>query len=373
MKSSSNHRFVRWPSLTRLVRTTIAAMLILAVPVAGFTQETTGSVRGSILTPNGAPAAGELVTVTDTRTGASRSVRTNDAGSFNIRGLPVGGPYTIRVDSDNYEDYLVTDVFTNLSAPATFNISLEESDASIDEIVVTSRVVETAPMAIGPGSSFSIEDIEAMPSIARQIRDVIRTDPRVTLGRNDNGAGSGINCLGSSSRSNAFTIDGSLAVDGFGLNEGTGTSARFAFPIPYDMVASASVEFAPLDVQYSQFTGCAINIVTKPGSNEFHGSAFYLYNDDSLTGTNLQGRKVITDPFEDKNFGFDFSGPIIPDHLFFSIAYEETDEGGVQNTGPTGGGFANELSFIDVTTANQIKDILINQYGRDPGEIVRTL
>ena len=51
-------------------------------------------------------------------------------------------------------------------------------------------------LAVGPGSAFGIEDIEAMPSIARQIRDVIRIDPRVSLGRADNGAGSGINCLG---------------------------------------------------------------------------------------------------------------------------------------------------------------------------------
>ena len=75
------------------------------------------------------------------------------------------------------------------------------------------------------------------------------------------------------------------------------------------MVASASVEFAPIDVQYGQFTGCAINIVTKPGSNEFHGSAIYLFNDESMTGDKIDGSTVITDPFEDTNWGFDFSGP----------------------------------------------------------------
>jgi len=211
-----------------------------------------------------------------------------------------------------------------------------------------------------------------MPSIARQIRDVIRTDPRVSVARADNGAGSGINCLGGSSRSNAFTIDGTLANDGFGLNEGTGTSARFAFPIPFDMVASASVEFAPLDVQYSQFTGCAINVVTKPGANEFHGSAFYLFNDDALTGSKIDGNRVTSDPFEDKNFGFDLSGPIIEDVLFFSAAFEKTTEAGIQNTGPIGGGFANER-FLTVAEANEIGDIMRSQYGRDPGEIVRTL
>ncbi len=349
-----------------------AAFVLLAAPVASNAQETTTAVRGVVTTPDGTPAVAQSVTITDTRTGATRATTTNDNGAFSIRGLPVGGPYTILVQSSQYQDARVTDVYTNLSAAASFNIALGAADQAIEEIVVTAKLVAVQQLAVGPGSAFSIDDIEAMPSIARQIRDVIRIDPRVSLGRADNGAGSGINCLGGNSRSNAFTIDGAVANDGFGLNEGTGTSARFAFPIPYDTIASTSVEFAPIDVQYSQFTGCAINIVTKPGSNEFHGSAFYLYNEKGLTGTTLNGRTVITDPFEDKNFGFDFSGPIIKDKLFFTVAYEETDEGGVQNTGPIGGGFANE-DFLTVAEANEIAGVLLNQYGRDVGPIVRTL
>lgn len=349
------------------------AIALLAIPVAGNAQEITTVVRGSVSTPDGGPAAGETITVTDTRTGTRRTTTTNADGSFTLRGLGVGGPFTIRVDSDRYQDALVTDVYTNLSTAASFDITLGAADAQIEEIVVLASQVQTIDLAVGPGSAFTLEDLEAMPSIARQVRDVIRIDPRVSLGRADGGAGSGINCLGGSSRANAFTIDGAVANDGFGLNEGTGTSARFAFPVPFDTIASTSVEFAPLDVQYSQFTGCAINVVTKPGSNEFHGSAFYLYNDEGLTGKKLEGSTVISDPFEDKNFGIDLSGPIIKDKLFFTVAYEETDDNSVQNTGPTGAGFANELSFITEAEANAIKQILINQYGRDPGEIVRTL
>ncbi|MDH3304156.1 MAG: TonB-dependent receptor [Gammaproteobacteria bacterium] len=349
-----------------------AAAMLLAVPVAGNAQETTTAIRGIVTAPDGSPAAGETVTVTDTRTSATRRVTTNASGAFDVRGLPVGGPYTIRVQSSRYQGTLVTDVYTNLSAAVSFNLKLGALDEAIEEIVTTAKMVATADLAIGPGTAFTVDEIEAMPSIARQIRDVIRIDPRVSLGRADNGAGSGINCLGGSSRSNAFTIDGSLANDGFGLNEGTGTSARFAFPIPYDTVASASVEFAPLDVQYSQFTGCAINVVTKPGSNEFHGSAFYLFNDEGLTGDTLEGEKVIFEPFEDKNYGFDLSGPIIKDRLFFTVAYEETDEVSVQNTGPIGGGFANE-DWLTVAEAQNIASILLSQYGRDVGPIVRSL
>ena len=352
--------------------TATLAVALFAFSVASNAQETTTAVRGTVTAPDGSPAAGQTVTVTDTRTGSMRTVTTNERGTFDVRSLAVGGPYTIRVQSNQYQGTMITDVFTNLSSAATFNIALGAADAEIEEIVVLASQVATASMAIGPGTSFSLEEIESMPSIARQIRDVIRTDPRVSVARADNGAGSGINCLGGSSRSNAFTIDGTLANDGFGLNEGTGTSARFAFPIPFDMVASASVEFAPLDVQYSQFTGCAINVVTKPGANEFHGSAFYLFNDDALTGSKIDGNRVTSDPFEDKNFGFDLSGPIIEDVLFFSAAFEKTTEAGIQNTGPIGGGFANER-FLTVAEANEIGDIMRSQYGRDPGEIVRTL
>jgi len=359
-------------TLQRAAFALFATAMLLAVPVAGNAQETTTTIRGTVTAPDGSPAAGQTVTVTDTRTNSARTVQTNANGVFELRSLPVGGPYTIRVVSAQYQNALVTDVFTNLSAPASFSIPLAASNEAIEEIVTTARMVQKVDLAIGPGTSFGIDEIESLPSIARQIRDVIRSDPRVSLARADNGAGSGINCLGGTSRSNAFTIDGTINNDGFGLNEGTGTSARFAFPIPFDMIASTSVEFAPLDVQYSQFTGCAINVVTKPGSNDFHGSAFYLFNDESLTGDKLEGDTVTSDPFEDKNFGFDISGPIIADKLFFSVAYEETDEGGIQNSGPIGGGFANE-DWLTVAEANQIAGILLNQYGRDVGPIVRAL
>ncbi len=355
----------------RSISVSVAAVLLLLLPLTVMAQEITGSIRGTIVSSIGEPVVGATVVVSDTRTGTSRSATTNDGGAFHVRGLQVGGPYEVRVSASAYKVALIPDVNVGLSEAATLTIPLESG--AIEEVIVTaSAQVAGAQLAIGPGTAFTIEDIESMPSIARQIRDVIRIDPRVSLGRASNGAGYGINCLGGSSRSNAFTIDGSLAIDGFGLNEGTGTSARFAFPIPYDTVQSAAVEFAPLDVQYSQFTGCAINIVTKPGSNEFHGSVFYLYNDDSLTGDSIDGRTVITDPFVDEDWGVDFSGYIIPDRVFFTLAYEKTDEGGVQNSGPIGGGFANE-DWLTVAEADEIAGILQSQYGRDVGPIVRNL
>jgi hypothetical protein len=371
---TNNIRLPQSSRIHRLQRGLLAAMavLLIALPVASNAQEISTVVRGTVTTPDGGPAVGELITVTDSRTARRQTTTTDANGKFTVRGLSVGGPYTIRVDSSQYEDTLVTDVYTNLSGATNFDIVLAAANAQFEEIVVTAKMVQSAPMAIGPGSSFSLDDIESMPSIGRQIRDVIRIDPRVSIARAAGGDGSGINCLGGTSRSNVMTIDGAVASDGYGLNEGTGTSARFAFPIPFDTIASTSVEFAPLDVQYSQFTGCAINVVTKPGSNEFHGDLVYLYNDESMTGDKLPGGPLTTDPFEDTNWGFGFSGPIIKDKLFFHVAYEETDEAGTQNSGPIGAGFANE-DWLTEAEANEIADIMRDQYGRDPGALVRVL
>ena len=182
--------------LTGSVLTVLAAVLMLAVPVAGNAQVTTTTIRGAVTTPDGSPATGAAVTITNTRTGAARTVSTNANGAFNVRSLPIGGPYTIQVQSGDYQNAMVTDVYTSLSAAATFNIALQAQDQAIEEIVVTAAQVAGAVMAVGPGTSFSQVEIESMPSIARQIRDVIRIDPRVSLARADGGAGSGINCLG---------------------------------------------------------------------------------------------------------------------------------------------------------------------------------
>lgn len=334
-------------------------------------QQTTGSVRGTLTTPDGEAVAGATVTVTDTRSGTSRQATSNANGVFNVRDLIVGGPYTIDIEAADYRSTSVTDVFTKTTGASAFNITMENQGALEEVIVVGSASVAVADLAIGPSTNFSFEEISAMPSISRNVRDIIRLDPRVNVGRAAGGNGFGVSCLGGSVKSNSHTIDGVRAADGFGLNA-SGNSARASFAIPYDAMRSASVEFSPIDVAYGQFTGCLINIITKSGGNEFFGSAFYLYNDENLTGDSINGNTVITEPFKDTDWGFEIGGPIIKDKLFFYGAYEKVDEGATQNRGCIGCGFASE-DFITQEDVNRVAGILNSKYGRDPGTIVRTL
>ncbi len=356
-------------AFTNLVAVSAAFLLLAAVPVASYAQEITSVIRGTVTSPDGVPQAGASVTVTDTRTGQTRSVTTGTSGTFSVRGLTVGGPFTVRIEDENFKSTQINDVFTSLSGATDFNIVLEAGEA-IEEIVTVASMVETADTAIGPSSTFNFEQINSLPSISRQIRDIVRVDPRVSIGRTDGGNGNGITCLGGSNRSNNFTIDGIASADGFGLNA-SGNSSRNTFPVPFDAVSSAAVEFAPVSVTYGRFTGCNVNVVTRSGTNEFSGSAFYLFNDNDTTADELDGSDINTLPFEDKVFGLDFGGPIIKDKLFFYVAYEENDEFDTFDIGPIGAsGFANN-DFATLADVNEFRDILISEYGRDPGEIVR--
>jgi hypothetical protein len=338
-------------------------------------QEITSSIAGTVLQPDGQPATGVSAEVVDGRDGRRQTSSADDRGIVHFRSISPGGPYTVRLSAPGYEDVLITDLYTDVAGTSSFTVTLENASAGIEEIVVTAAQIQTIVTASGPSSSFSLQTITDMPSTTRQIRDVIRLDPRVSIGATgDGGDQSGaISCLGGSSRTNSFTVDGVRATDAFGLNL-SGNLSRFTFPIPFDTVSAAAVEFAPVSVEYGQFSGCNVNVVTKSGENEFHGGAFYLMNDDGLTGTKIDGEKQNLGTFERKNYGAEFSGPIIKDKLFFYGSYEWFETATVNPYGS-----ADDSSFprnnTTLTTAelNEIKSILTSKYGRDPGEPIRNL
>ncbi len=332
------------------------------VTTPAMAQSTTSEIRGTVTTDAGAPVAGARVTVVDTRTGATRATTTDDNGSFAVRSLSVGGPYTVSTAATGYQGERLEGVRAPLGSAAIVSIGLSTQTASGDEIVVVATRSNVSQLAIGPSASFDLATLEALPSIDRDIRDVIRLDPRVTIDSNNNDS---IQCLGGNFRSNSFTIDGIRLADGFGLND-SGFPNRNNLPIPFDAVRETSVEFAPFDVEYGQFSGCNINVVTKSGENEFHGSAFGVFNSSGLTGDTIDGDVVNEGAFRDWNWGASLGGPVIKDRLWFYGAYEEIKDGGqTVDTGPLGAGFANELDFLTEAQANSIASTLMSVYGRD--------
>ncbi|MEX2122857.1 MAG: TonB-dependent receptor [Woeseia sp.] len=336
------------------------ASMLLAAPVAGFAQETTSSIRGNIGNPDGSPAAGANVRVTDTRTGNTRTATTSDSGQFSLTGLRVGGPYTVQVAAGGMAAQVITDINLELGDTYTFSVAL--SGEQIEEITVTASALQSVQVALGPSATFSLTDLEDAPAINRNLNDVIAIDPRIYI---DEGFEDSVQCAGASPRFNALTVDGVRLSDNFGLNSNGFPTERM--PFPFDAIEQVAVELAPFDVMYGGFTACNINAVTKSGTNEFHGSVFYDYTDDSLIGDTLEGDAIDLGTFDETRYGVTFGGPLLQDRLFFFVAYEKLDGSNIFDRGPADASSGTPVLGVTQAQLDRIRDIAVNTYGYDPG------
>ena len=344
----------------------IAAFAMLAVPVASNAQETTSAIRGTVLAPDGSPAAGVAVRITDTRTGRATTTTTSDSGRFLTGSLAVGGPYTIALTSTDYASQTITDVTLGLGE--TFNFSVTLTAESIEEIVVMASAIQSAQTAIGPSSSFSFEDIQNLPSINRDLNEIVRVDPRVYINEADV---DGVQCVGANPRYNSLTVDGVKKNDNFGLNR-TGYPTQ-RMPFPFDSIQNVSLELSPYAVQYGGFTACNINAVTRTGTNEFHGRAWMSYGDSDLTGDKLEGDSIPQGDYDETRYGVSIGGPIIKDKLFFFAAYEKAD--GADTFDRCAGDESCGRPVAGVTRAqlDRIEQIAIQNYGYTPGDFLTSL
>ncbi|MGL3820048.1 TonB-dependent receptor [Sphingopyxis sp. R3-92] len=342
----------------------ISVASVIAAPAQA--QQITTGIQGQVKDDSGAAIGGATVVVTDTRTGSARTITTSTDGRFTTTGLTTGGPYTIAVNADSFEGQTIQDVYTSLQGNTDLTFALASGGG---EIVVTGSRVKLTQLAVGPGISFSTEVLQSAPSFNRDVRDIIRLDPRVSLDRDDTGSGQDrISCLGGNDRGNAFTVDGISQGDVYGLND-TGFSSRSSTPIPYDAIRETQVQFAPFDVDYGAFTGCAINVVTKSGTNEYKFGGYFEYSDSGMRGDSVKGLPVAPVKPE-KRWGVWAGGPIIKDRLFIFGAYEHHEAGQSQDDGPTGAGYANPQTGISVDQFNAISDVLSDVYGIETGPLV---
>lgn len=338
------------------------AFATMAVPTTAMAQATTGAIRGVVTGPDGAPVSGARVTITDVTTGVSTTSTTGEGGVYSARNLSVSGVYTVRVSADELGGRAVSDI--RLTIGDTTTVPFQLAAASGDEIIVTATRSSVGQVATGPSAVFSAQDLATLPVLNRDIKDVIRLDPRITI---DESFERGIRCVGSNERFNSLTVDGVRQNDDFGLNNNGYPTQRL--PFPFDVAEQVAVEIAPVDVEYGGFTGCNVNVVTKTGSNEFHGRGFLDYSLAELNAGSLEGQEISKPPVDEKSWGGVVTGPIIPDRLFFTVAYEKFSGADVFNTGPSGSNFINQVDEVTVADIDQITQIMNSIYNFDPGAI----
>lgn len=341
----------------RISRITGALVLALGLSTSALANVTTSAIKGQVAGPNGNPAVGTAVTIVHVPSGTTKTATVNSAGLFVAKGLRVGGPYRVVVDSNEFEDTTVKDIYLTLGE--TYPLSVElNSQREVETIVVTGRSISMQSGGTGPAAHFNAEDLKNAPSINRDIKDIVRIDPRIYI---DESRSDAIQCGGGNPRFNSLTVDGVRMNDSFGLNDNGYPTTRI--PFSYDSIDQVSVELAPFDVKYGGFTSCNINAVTKSGTNEVHGSVFYDYSNDSMKGDSIEGVHQDNGDYDDKRYGFNVGLPLIEDTLFLFASYEKLDGVQLFEYSPTVGDDP-QVTQADIDRINQIS---IDNYGYTAG------
>ena len=299
---------------------TLAVAACLGVSGAAMANDTASAVKGQITGPNGNPAAGTKITIIHVPSGSTKNAVVNESGLFSAKGLRVGGPYQIIVDSDKFEDTMLENVYLTLGNTYPVNVALN-AKSDIEQIVVTGRPISSFAGGTGPSANFGLEQLENAPAINRDLKDIVRADPRIFI--DESRGDDAIQCGGGNPRFNSLTLDGVRMNDNFGLNDNGYPTVRT--PFSYDAIDQVAVELAPFDVNYGGFTSCNFNAVTKSGTNEVHGRVFFDYTNDSMTGDKIEGKDIPQGDFSEKRYGFSVGAPLIEDKLFVFVAYEELE------------------------------------------------
>jgi len=341
-------------------RTAIAAAVAVTLSGAAIAQDTSSALRGSVATESGEVVSNAKVQVRDERTGSTRTYTTNEEGAFSARGLSVGGPYTIIAEGPNGRRDVAQNVYLTLGDLESVSLTVR---ADIETIQVTgSSMANSMYGSNSPAANFNLSDLQDAPAINRDLKDVIRADPRIYV---DRSFGDGVQCVGGSPRFNSLTVDGVRLNDNFGLNSNGYPTQQM--PFSYDAIEQVAVEFAPFDVQYGGFTACNINAVTKSGSNELEGGFFYDYTSDSFRGDELEGVQLDSGDYSEDRYGFNVGGAILKDKLFFFAAYEKFE--GVTNftRGPADSNAGTPVQGVSQAQLDEIRQIAQDIYNYDVG------
>jgi outer membrane receptor for ferrienterochelin and colicin len=346
----------------RLSQLSLGLAIALAAAPA-FAQQTSASVGGRIVTAEAAPVAGAQVTIVHTPSGTVSTTVTGSDGRYTARGLRVGGPYTITIVKDGVTE-VREGVYLQLAETTSVDATLGQDTQTLEAVEVTgvaygSEVFSAEKM--GTGTNVTREQIDAFPSIERNLQDYARLDPRVAQtdkSRNEISVG------GQNPRYNVIRIDGISTNDAFGLESNSLPTPRQPFSM--DAIDQVAIDVANYDVTVSGGTGGVINAVTKSGTNEFHGSLYGLYRDNSMVRENENGTDFAG--FEDETtWGLTFGGPAIKDRLFFFFNYEKYEQ---TAPGPSFGPIGSDASnIVNVTQADIDAIRSISQgYGFDAGD-----
>src|SRR3989440_597023 len=301
--------------------------LLLATPLAVSGQVTTATIVGTVTDPGGAVVPSAQVTARNADTGLTRTVASNDEGSYRIEFLPVG-KYSVEVALAGFKKALVSDIVLQVNDTARVDISL-----TVGQVSETVTIAESASPAINTstaeiGRTIQSAEITQLPLVERNVYTLLDLTPGVQS--NNNGVatastGTSTFILGYPEQRtliNGGTDGGTGSVNYYldgGINMTNLRNTGNILPNP-DAIQEFKVQTNSYNAEYGRYASGVINVITKSGTNQFHGSAFEFVRND-MFNANDWGSTLAKAPYHRNQFGGTVGGPIKKDKAFFFFSY----------------------------------------------------
>ena len=298
-------------------------LFLVAVPV--FAQLATGSILGVVKDTSGGTVAGAKVTVTNSETSQSRTVSTNDDGSYRFPGMPVGH-YSVKIEKDGFKTSTQNGLILDVSQEVVANAAMEVG-SSAQEVVVTGEapLVNTTTSALG--GLVDEQKMADLPLNGRNYMDLSVMQPGTSqnkaMGNSHGTVGIWYSSNGAPVRSNMVSLDGANMMTLLG---GAATSEAGS-TLGLDGIREIKVVTTSFSAEYGQSMGSQMLMVSKGGSNQWHGDAFDYFRNSKLDAANYFDTPASSGggrlpEFQRNNFGGSFGGPIRKDKTFFYAVYE---------------------------------------------------
>lgn len=324
-------------------------------------QVTTSNISGIIKSAKDEPLAGATITATHEPTGTVYTTVARTGGRYDLTNVKPGGPYRIEVTYVGQEKQTRQDVWVNLGETVRQDFNVAGAATELRGVVVAATRAARQGAQGGTETNIGRDKMATLPTVSRNISDFLRYVPQTKI-TNDGG----VSIAGQNNRYNSFYIDGAANNDVFGLAaSGTNGGQTGVSPISIDAIDQFQVVISPYDASLGNFTGGGINAITRSGTNNFQGSAYYFFRNENLSGKTPgvpKSQATRLSDFSNKTYGFRVGGPIIKNKLFFFVNGELQ-----RDTRPQPFDFSRYTGTLTQTDLQNLTSSLISQYGYDPG------
>jgi outer membrane receptor protein involved in Fe transport len=327
-------------SFFRAIRTLALVVFALTVFAGASTLAQTfrGTILGNVTDSSGAAVPGATVTIKNLDTGLVRTVVSSEDGSFATPELPIGN-YSVTVEKAGFKSGVATGVKVEVSSERRVDFTLQPGQLAQTVEVQGEELPMVESTSNTLGGILESKLATTLPVNGGDYQKLIFLVPGVTGSPDqitDSPGSFGIFSVnGARGRANNFLLDGTDMNDGYRNDPAINEAGVFGTPATILPVASiAELHVASnFEAEYGRSAGAVVNIVTKSGTNQYHGTASEFFRNNALDARNFfNDTSLPQNPFHNNQFGGSFGGPIIKDKTFFFVDYEGLREVGAQST-----------------------------------------